>query len=190
MAGGPAAFGWRPARAGARLGSTFDHDFTGPCRELTMTDLDQPVDAIEEWQADHIRRYLATDGRDGHEWRPGVPTLLLTTKGRRSGVARRNALIYGRDGDRYVVVASKGGDPAHPYWYRNLSADPNVRVQVMGDKFDARARAATDEERARLWPEMSRIWPPYDEYQRSTDRQIPVVVLEPVGWPDQANRAV
>jgi deazaflavin-dependent oxidoreductase (nitroreductase family) len=155
-----------------------------------MSDLDQPVDPAEKWQAEHIRRYLATDGEDGHEWRPGVPTLLLTTRGHRSGTARRNALIYGRDGDRYVVVASKGGSEAHPYWYRNLAADPNVRVQVRGDRFDATARTATDEERARLWPEMSRIWPAYDEYQSSTDRQIPVVILEPVGWPDKADRAV
>jgi deazaflavin-dependent oxidoreductase (nitroreductase family) len=149
-----------------------------------MTDLDRPIDPTEDWQADHVRRYLETDGRDGHEWRPGVYTLLLTTRGHRSGQARRNALIYGRDADRYVVVASKGGDPADPYWFRNLSADPNVRVQVLGDQFDARARVADADERARLWPEMARIWPPYDEYQKSTGREIPVVILEPTGWPD------
>jgi deazaflavin-dependent oxidoreductase (nitroreductase family) len=149
-----------------------------------MTDFDHPTDPTEGWQADHIRRYLETDGLDGHEWRPGVHTLLLTTRGRRSGQARRNALIYGRDGDRYVVVASKGGHPEHPDWYRNLTADPNVRVQVLGDRFDARARTATPEERARLWPEMARIFPPYDEYQKSTQREIPVAILEPTGWPD------
>jgi deazaflavin-dependent oxidoreductase (nitroreductase family) len=149
-----------------------------------MTNLDQPTDPTEGWQADHIRRYLETDGRDGHEWRPGVFTLLLTTRGRRSGQARRNALIYGRDDDRYVVVASKGGHPEHPDWYRNLAADPNVRVQVLGDRFDARARTATPEERERLWPEMARVFPPYEEYQRGTDREIPVVVLEPTGRPE------
>ncbi|MCW2639595.1 MAG: hypothetical protein JWP76_1901 [Dactylosporangium sp.] len=149
-----------------------------------MTDLDRPIDPTEDWQADHVRRYLETEGRDGHEWRPGVYTLLLTTRGHRSGQGRRNALIYGRDGDRYVVVASKGGDPADPYWFRNLTADPNVRVQVLGDQFDARARVADAGERARLWPEMARIWPPYDEYQKSTGREIPVVILEPTGWPD------
>ncbi|MGC9668610.1 nitroreductase family deazaflavin-dependent oxidoreductase [Planosporangium sp. 12N6] len=146
-----------------------------------MTDFDHPIDPTESWQADHIQRYVATDGRDGHEWRPGVHTLLLTTRGRRSGKARRNALIYGRDGDRYVVVASKGGHPEHPDWYRNLTADPNVRVQVLGEKFDARARTATPEERARLWPEMARIFPPYEEYQKGTERQIPVAILEPTG---------
>jgi hypothetical protein len=88
--------------------------------EHEMADLDDPVDPTDEWQADHVRRYLAIDGRDGHEWRPG----------------------------------------------------------------------ADDEERARLWPQMTQVWPAYDDYQRSTDRRIPVVVLEPVGWPDKADRAV
>jgi deazaflavin-dependent oxidoreductase (nitroreductase family) len=145
-----------------------------------MTDFDNPVDPRPKWQADHVRRYLETDGREGHEWRPGVPTLLLTTRGSRSGTARRTGLIYGRDGDRYVVVASNGGDTAHPYWFRNLVADPAVRVQVWGDRFDARARVASAEDRARLWPLMAAIWPAYDDYQARTDREIPVVVLQPV----------
>jgi deazaflavin-dependent oxidoreductase (nitroreductase family) len=158
--------------------------------EHEMADLDDPVDPTDEWQADHVRRYLATDGRDGHEWRPGVNTLLLTTRGHRTGTARRSALIYTRDDDRYVVVASKGGSDTDPHWLRNLRADPKVRVQVMGEKFDATARVADDEERARLWPQMTQVWPAYDDYQRTTDRRIPVVVLEPVGWPDKADRAV
>jgi deazaflavin-dependent oxidoreductase (nitroreductase family) len=99
-------------------------------------------------------------------------------------------LIYGRDGDRYVVVASKGGDDADPFWLRNIAADPRVRVQVLGDTFDAEARVADTEEKARLWPMMAEIWPAYDEYQTKTDRPIPVVVLEPVGWPDRAGRAI
>jgi len=145
-----------------------------------MTDFDNPIDPRPQWQADHVREYVATDGRKGHEWRPGVPTLLLTTKGRRTGQARRLGLIYGRDGDSYVVVASKGGDPRHPLWYENLVADPNVRVQVLGDRFDARARVASPAERSRLWPAMTRIWPAYEQYQQRTDREIPVVLLDPV----------
>jgi deazaflavin-dependent oxidoreductase (nitroreductase family) len=145
-----------------------------------MTDFDHPVDPRPQWQADHVRRYVETDGRDGHEWRPGVPTLLLTTKGRRTGQARRLGLIYGRDGDSYVVVASKGGVPTNPLWFDNLVADPHVRVQVRGDRFDARARVASPDERSRLWPRMVEIWPAYEEYQAKTDRQIPIVLLDPV----------
>lgn len=141
----------------------------------------QVVDSPTPWVNEHMQRYLATGGEDGHEWKPGVPTLLLTTRGRKSGLLRRTALIYGRDGDAYVVVASRGGAPTHPAWYLNLTADPQVRVQVGAEEFDARARTATPEERARLWPDMARIWPAYDDYQRRTDREIPVVILEPTG---------
>jgi deazaflavin-dependent oxidoreductase (nitroreductase family) len=90
-------------------------------------------------------------------------------------------LIYGRDGDRYLVVASKGGSDEPPVWYRNLRADPRVRVQVRGDIVDGRARDATAAEQERLWPEMARIWPDYDNYQQRTARAIPVVVIEPEG---------
>jgi deazaflavin-dependent oxidoreductase (nitroreductase family) len=143
-----------------------------------VTDWDSPTDPPEGWARDHVRRYVETDGRDGHLWRDRVHTLLLTTKGRRSGVAHRTALIYGQDGDRYVVIASKGGAAEHPQWYRNLAADPQVAVQVGADRFRARARTATDDERRRLWTTMTGIWPDYDQYQRRTSRQIPVVVLE------------
>jgi deazaflavin-dependent oxidoreductase (nitroreductase family) len=128
--------------------------------------------------ARHVRRYLASDGADGHEWRPGVYTLLLTTRGRRSGQRRRTALIYGRDGDRYVVVASVGGSPRHPAWYLNLTEHPAVEVQVGPDRFPARARTASPEEKPRLWSLMTSIWPAYEGYQRKTRREIPVVVLE------------
>ena len=106
--------------------------------------------------------------------------VLLTTTGRRSGQARTTPLIYGRDGERYVIVASRGGAPAHPAWYENLSARPEVHLQVMADRFKARARTAGAAERATLWKTMAAIWPPYDEYQAKTSRQIPVVVLERV----------
>jgi deazaflavin-dependent oxidoreductase (nitroreductase family) len=144
-----------------------------------VTDLNAPTDPPEGWARDHVHRYVETDGREGHAWKPGVHTLLLTTKGRRSGMARRTPLIYGQDGDRYLVVASKGGADEHPEWYRNLLADPQVAVQVAADRFPAQARPATAEEQPRLWSRMTEIWPDYDNYQKKTDRQIPVVVLEP-----------
>lgn len=144
-----------------------------------MTDLNSPLDPPDGWARDHVHRYVETDGREGHLWRKGAHTLLLTTKGRRSGKARRTPLIYGRDGDRYLVVASLGGADEHPQWYRNLLADPEVAVQVAADKFRARARPATEDEQRRLWPVMTGIWPDYDEYQKRTKRRIPIVVLEP-----------
>ncbi len=126
---------------------------------------------------EHVRRYLETDGAEGHEWRD-TTVLLLTTTGRRTGQTRTTPLIYRRHGDDYVVVASKGGAPRHPAWYLNLSADSGVTVQVRGDRFKARARTASTQERPELWRLMTESWPPYDEYQRKTDREIPVVVLE------------
>ena len=135
------------------------------------------VDSPSGWVAEHIARYVETDGAEGHDWR-GVPTLLLTTKGRKSGVLHRTALIYGLDGDRVIVVASKGGAPAHPAWYLNLEADPHVHVQINADKFDATARTVDGADRAHLWSIMAAIWPDYDNYQAKTDREIPIVVLE------------
>jgi deazaflavin-dependent oxidoreductase (nitroreductase family) len=134
---------------------------------------DSPTSFVNQ----HIRSYVDSDGKAGHIWN-GVPTLLLTTLGRRSGQWRRTALIYGKDGDKHIVVASKGGADHHPAWYLNLAEHPEVQVQVAADRFIARARTATAEERARLWPVMTRIWPDYDDYQRKTSRDIPIVVLE------------
>jgi deazaflavin-dependent oxidoreductase (nitroreductase family) len=136
-------------------------------------------DSPTDWVAKHIRSYVETGGRDGHLWR-GVPTLLLTTRGRRSGLLRRTALIYGRDGDNHLVVASSGGAPRHPAWYLNLAAEPEVEVQVGADTFRARARTATAEERPALWRTMASIFPMYDQYQAKTDREIPLVILEPL----------
>ncbi len=128
--------------------------------------------------AEHVRRYQETNGDVGYVWQDGVLTLILTTTGRRSGQPRSNALIFGEDGDHYLVVASKGGAPKHPGWYLNLVAHPEVEVQVKDDRFRARARTAEGTERERLWTLMTGIWPDYDAYQRRTDREIPVVVLE------------
>ena len=127
---------------------------------------------------EHVERYEQTDGEEGHEWRPGVYTLILTTTGRRSGQRRPAPLIYGtHDGD-HLVVASKGGSDEPPAWYRNLAEDPDVEVQVGGDRFRARARTAGPDKKPELWREMVGIWPAYEDYQRRTDRDIPVVVLE------------
>jgi deazaflavin-dependent oxidoreductase (nitroreductase family) len=126
---------------------------------------------------EHVERYRATDGAEGHDWQ-GTQTLLLTTTGRRSGEPRTTPLIYGPDGSSFVVVASKGGSDEPPAWYLNLAADPDVEVQVKGDRFKARARTASAEEKPRLWRMMTAEWPSYDEYQQKTEREIPVVVLE------------
>lgn len=128
---------------------------------------------------EHVRRYEETDGAEGHDWQ-GTTTLILTTTGRKTGKQRRNPLIYRQHGDNYLVVASKGGADAPPDWYLNLVADPEVRVQVKGDRFIARARTATAGEKPDMWRQMAETWPAYDEYQQKTKRDIPVVVLEPV----------
>lgn len=126
---------------------------------------------------EHVQRYLETDGAEGHEWQ-GTSALVLTTTGRRTGMPRDKALIYGRDGDDYLIVASNGGADEPPLWYRNLVENPDVLVQVKGDKFTARARKADAAEKARLWPIMTAEWPSYDDYQKKTDRDIEVVILE------------
>jgi deazaflavin-dependent oxidoreductase (nitroreductase family) len=127
---------------------------------------------------EHIRRYRETSGEVGHIWRRGSKVLLLTTKGRTTGEPRTTPLIYENAGDAYVIVASKGGAPEHPGWYRNLAKEPQVELQVKGEVFPARARTATGDERERLWKLAARQWPDYDAYQTKTDREIPVVVLE------------
>ena len=127
---------------------------------------------------EHVRRYRETGGEVGHIWRHGSKILLLTTAGRTSGEPRTVPLIYENAGDAYVIVASKGGAPEHPGWYRNLVKEPQVELQVKDEVFPARARTATGVERERLWELAAQQWPDYDTYQSRTDREIPVVVLE------------
>lgn len=129
------------------------------------------------WIAGHIKSYIESNGENGHLWR-GVPTLLLTTTGRKSGEPLLLPLIYGRDGERFLIVASKGGAPGHPAWYLNLRDNPDVQLQVGAEKFAATARTATADEKPRLWETMAKVWPAYNEYQQRTTREIPVVVLE------------
>lgn len=128
---------------------------------------------------EHVEAYRRTGGKEGHEWRPGVFTLLLTTTGRTSGDPYTTPLIYRQDGDDYVVVASKGGADAHPDWYRNLQANAEAQVQVGGDVMDVTARTASGADRSRLWDRMAEVWPKYNDYAEKTDRVIPVVVLTP-----------
>jgi deazaflavin-dependent oxidoreductase (nitroreductase family) len=125
---------------------------------------------------EHVRQYESTNGKVGHDWND-TSCLILQTIGRKSGETRKFPLIYGRDGDDYVLVASKGGAPAHPGWYLNLVAHPDVAIQVWGDVIPVTARTATAAEKARVWPIMTAQWPGYDEYQANTRRDIPVVLL-------------
>jgi deazaflavin-dependent oxidoreductase (nitroreductase family) len=126
---------------------------------------------------EHVRRYRATGGEEGHDWQ-GTHTLILTTTGRKSGAERSTPLIYGRHGDAYLVVASKGGAQSHPGWYLNLQENPEAEIQVKADRFKVRARTASADEKPEMWATMTAQWPAYDDYQRKTRREIPVVVLE------------
>ncbi len=143
---------------------------------------------LPDWMQQHAKRYLSSGGTDGHMYTvtpPGysemtVPSLLLTTTGRKSGEKYMFPLFYGKTGNSYIVVASKGGAPEHPGWYKNILANPEVEVQAGTTRTKARARTATGEERARLWQESLKFWPPYADYAKKTDREIPVVVLDPV----------
>jgi proline iminopeptidase len=135
-------------------------------------------DATKLYGDEHVRRYRETGGEVGHIWKEDSTILLLTTKGRTSGEPRTTPLIYAEDGDRYVIVASQGGAPEHPGWYRNLVKEPHVELQVLDEVFPATARTAEGEERDRLWEKANDVWSHYAEYQQRTDRVIPVVVLE------------
>lgn len=143
-------------------------------------EVEEIVDSPTGWVAQHIKDYVESGGRKGHRWR-GQDTLLLTTRGRRSGKLRRTALIYGLDGERYVIVGSNGGRAEHPNWYLNLKRDPEVSVQVGDQVFRAGVRVAKGEERERLWRLMAELFPTYQDYGRKTSgvREIPVVVIEP-----------
>jgi deazaflavin-dependent oxidoreductase (nitroreductase family) len=143
---------------------------------------------MPEWMVKHVDQYLASGGKEGHMYKidvPGrgeitAPALLLTTTGRKSGEKFLFPLFYGTDGDSYIIVASKGGAPEHPGWYRNILASPDVEVQVGTKKLSARARTATGDERSRLWKKAVEFWPPYADYQLKTEREIPVVLLDPI----------
>ena len=129
---------------------------------------------------EHVKEYQRTDGQVGHDWE-GTQTLLLTTKGRKSGEQRTTPLIYQEHDGDYLIVASNGGQDNPPAWYLNLQEDPSAHVQVWGDRFEARIREAGDDEKPEMWSKMTETWPAYDDYQEKTDRLIPIVVLERAG---------
>ena len=129
---------------------------------------------------EHVRQYEATDGKVGHVWN-GATCLILRSVGRKSGEVRKFPLIYGRDGENYVIVASKGGAPEHPGWYLNLLAQPQVEIQVLDRVIAVTARTADAQEKQRVWPTMTAQWPMYNDYQSKTERDIPVVLLHPRG---------
>jgi deazaflavin-dependent oxidoreductase (nitroreductase family) len=126
---------------------------------------------------EHVRVYQETEGKRGYDWR-GAEILLLSTEGRKSGETRIAPLIHREDDGRWVLVASQGGRPEHPAWFKNLTAHPDAEIQVKADRIPVRAREAEGEERERLWKRMTEVWPAYDDYQKRTDRRIPIVVLE------------
>ena len=141
----------------------------------------EPLDSAMDWVAEHTRKYVESGGEEGYMWR-GFPTVVLTTTGRKSGDLRRNALIYGKDGDDFILIASYGGRPTHPLWYLNLVADPSVTIQERADVVNGVAETVPEgEERDRLWDKMVSIFPAYAEYQAKTERRIPVVRVTPAG---------
>ncbi len=148
-----------------------------------MADAKVPA-GMPGWIQKHAKQYLESGGQDGHMWDssavggPGlIPTLLLTTTGRKSGTKQTVPLIYGKTARGVVIIASKGGAPEHPGWYRNLEASPEVEVQVGTEHFHATATTVEDPERAKLWDQMVGIYPPYTAYQQKTPRRIPVIEL-------------
>src|SRR5262245_24300104 len=143
-----------------------------------MSHDDEISNSPTKWVAKHIDQYLETDGQKGHIYH-GTPTLLLTTRGRKSGKLRRTALIYGESEGRYLLVPSNGGAHEPPAWLLNLLDNPDVEIQVNADKFPAKARLATDAEKPALWEIMTKIFPRYNTYQKQAgDRDIPVVIIE------------
>lgn len=128
---------------------------------------------------DHIKRYLATNGEDGHLMN-GFPCLVLTTTGKKSGEQRQAAVIYGKHGNSHVIIASKGGSDTPPAWFVNLQAHPRAHIQVKDKKLDVRMRVAAGAERQQLWDMMVKIFPDYRDYQEKTARQIAVCVLDPL----------
>jgi deazaflavin-dependent oxidoreductase (nitroreductase family) len=149
-----------------------------PARRDAALDSQAMADSDDDLFGDeHVRVYRETGGERGYHWR-GTTILLLSSVGRRSGEPRTTPLIHRTDGDRWVVVASKGGAPANPGWYENLRADPEATIEVRAETVPVRASTAEGEERARLWSLMTEVWPAYDDYQARTEREIPVVVLE------------
>lgn len=144
--------------------------------ETKKSDIGTDITLVGE---DHVRRYRESDGEVGYLWN-GATALLLTTKGRKTGAERTIPIIFKQVGERYVIIASKGGAPDHPAWYLNIEAEPHVTLQIKAEVFAGLARTAQDSEREELWRAACEQWPNYDVYQARTYRLIPVVVVERV----------
>jgi deazaflavin-dependent oxidoreductase (nitroreductase family) len=134
--------------------------------------------ALKVFSRLHVFLYRMSGGRIGGMFR-GAPVLLLTTTGRKSRKRRTTPLLYLEERDRYVVVASVGGAPTHPAWYLNVRRDPAATIRIGRHDLAVTAEAASPEERARLWPKVTQIYPGYDAYQAKTSREIPIVILAP-----------
>lgn len=140
---------------------------------------------LPDWIREHVELYL-TDPEKAHMWDASsaggsglLPTLLLITRGRKTGETKMLPLIYKAVGEAFVIIASKGGAPTHPAWYLNLEAEPDCEIRVGKQAYEVRARVAEGDERQSLWQQLAEVYPPYDDYQQyAGDRQIPVVVLE------------
>jgi F420H(2)-dependent quinone reductase len=150
--------------------------------------MSKPMSAIEQralnvfsktFGSVHAWLYQKTDGKIGSSFVGGAPVMLLTTRGRKSGLQRTLPLLYLRDGEKLIAVASKAGSPSHPAWYLNLQADPDVQVQIGEEKRKMHAETASREQKAKYWPRLIAVYPPYQVYQARTDRDIPVVILRP-----------
>jgi deazaflavin-dependent oxidoreductase (nitroreductase family) len=149
-------------------------------RRSTEAELRRAKPFIKLMSAANTWVFRATGGRLGAKFPGGAPVGLLATTGRKSGAPRTTPLIYLADGERIVLVASQGGLPRHPLWYENLVANPDVAFRTPRAERRYRARTASAAEKAALWPRLVAIYRDYDDYQKRTDREIPVVVLEPV----------
>ena len=137
------------------------------------------IAGAQKWAAKlHASVFRATGGRIGGRM-VGSPVLLLVTTGRKSGQRRTTVLLYLEDGGRHVIIASNGGTATHPAWWLNLQANPEATVEIGGRKIHVRATEARGEEKARLWQRLVRMYPSYEDYQKRTDREIPVILLEP-----------
>lgn len=144
-----------------------------PTQERILSLVVKPMSRINTWV------YRMTGGRVGGRWLYGAPVMLLTVTGRRTGQPRTTPLLYLRDGNHVVTVASKAGSAHHPLWLSNLEANPQCEVEIGREKRRMRARRATKEEKARYWPRLVEMYPDYDQYQARTARDIPVVILSP-----------
>jgi F420H(2)-dependent quinone reductase len=144
---------------------------------LKLADRSWPV--LRRLMGGHAAVYRATNGLIGHRFPGAPPTLLLDHVGARSGVRRTSPLVYARDGEDVILVASKGGHPKNPAWFHNLMANPDTQVQIGSARRQVHARMADPRERERLWPVVVAVYGGYEDYRRRTEREIPLVILEP-----------